>query len=628
MRYALSLFIFTSLIGSAAIIVKPKVLTISLGSDGSSKDQIPALKPGDEISFSLPAGAELLYQFSPDIGDGAVLMECAGAQPAASGAKISIPTTATVKRTDPAHNVNTEVRALYFNLYQSKTPDTADAAKLREIQLQLDYYNGLSHSLDWLEKKRIQTEIANRNDRISALHDEIKAFTGMSLAAAVDAINQRQTDIRQLRAEIKDRQKMLEYAGYDDQVKQLTAQYQQLKATVDQNSVRTLLRAGVIPVGENRKPVYYSLNPTADAAAPWLLRRYQSFPVLTTDDTPYVVVLGQKLNQDPQALRATFATKAGSYIDSDPVRPVLTQASATSQGKRLEFTLPNPAACTAPKPPTDAFVDRVLQFTDRLAGETVYTVTVAGYGSATKDDTITVSAGATNSTQHQTVKAMMTLTPLPGDAWPQVHSLYRYNLASGVIWSPDRIPSFSRVATGGFLPTGCTPNSTSTANGPTSSTTTGTTTTSNGSVSTTTPTVTNTDPSASTATTCLPTYSTVKVTPRAGIMPVLMFSRYWVKRDTQTKKGSWWWVVPVPTVGLSLTSPTTDFFFGASSEFPFLRNVQLVYGAHLARVPTLGANSFQNPTDSTAPQTTTSLRTGEFVGLTFNLDFIKGLFKP
>jgi hypothetical protein len=111
-------------------------------------------------------------------------------------------------------------------------------------------------------------------------------------------------------------------------------------------------------------------------------------------------------------------------------------------------------------------------------------------------------------------------------------------------------------------------------------------------------------------------------------MPTLMFSRYWQKRDTQTKRGSWWWVVPVPTAGLSLSSPTTDFFMGGSSEFPFLRNVQLVYGFHLARVPSLGANSFQNPTDSTAPPTTTSLQKGEFVGLTFNIDFIKGLFKP
>jgi hypothetical protein len=107
-----------------------------------------------------------------------------------------------------------------------------------------------------------------------------------------------------------------------------------------------------------------------------------------------------------------------------------------------------------------------------------------------------------------------------------------------------------------------------------------------------------------------------------------MFSRYWHKRDTQTKQGSWGWVVPVPTVGLSLSSPTTDFFLGGSSEFPFLRNVQLVYGAHLARVPSLGANSFQNPTDSTQPPTTTSMRFGSFVGLTFNLDFIKTLFKP
>jgi len=333
------------------------------------------------------------------------------------------------------------------------------------------------------------------------------------------------------------------------------------------------------------------------------------------------VVLGQRYNQDPQALRATFASKAGTYIDADPVRPLVTQATAPSGGQKALFKVEaEPPSCTAGDPPTYAYVDRVLQFTDRLAGETIYSVSVSGYGVATTTDTVTVVKGTTPTTQQQTVTAKTSLKPLDGDAWPQVHSLYRYNLATGVVWSTVRTPSFSRAATGSYLPDGCDPTMSVATTGSTTSTTTGTTT---GTTTTTT-----TSPSTMITTTCTPTYQTLQVAGGPRILPVLMFSYYWTKRDTQTKGGSWSWAFPVPTIGLSLTSPADDFFLGGSSEFKFLRNVQLVYGAHLGRVPKLGTNGFQNPIDSTAPQTTTSLHVGSFVGLTFNLDFLKGLFKP
>jgi hypothetical protein len=106
-----------------------------------------------------------------------------------------------------------------------------------------------------------------------------------------------------------------------------------------------------------------------------------------------------------------------------------------------------------------------------------------------------------------------------------------------------------------------------------------------------------------------------------------MFTVYYKKRDTQNKTVAWSEVIPAPTLGISLTSPNDDFFLGGSSELKPFRNLQLVYGAHLGRINKFGANSFQNPTDSTAPQTTTSLHTGAFVGLTFNIDFIKSIFK-
>jgi hypothetical protein len=588
--------------------------TVSFDSAGRTKDEVPALKPGDNLYFDLPSGITLAYQFSGEIGNGKVL-RCPLPQ-TFTGQPITIPKDIQITRPGPNGDIieNRSVRAVYFNLTGPipSPPDAVDNAKLDELKGQLRYYSNLNRPLSWEQKRLFQDQIADKNDQIAQTQEEIKAYTGMSLSVAVSAIDDRQRAIRVLRSQIKDLQKMIDNAGLEDQVKTLT---KQVKELTDKMTKPQLLRAGVLVVGEERKPVYYTLNSTGDASAPWLLKRFQKFPVFTTNDIPYIVVLGQRYNQDPQALRATFASKVGTYIDADPVRPLLTQESTPSGGRRVPSKIGvKPPSCPDDDPPTYAYVDRVLQFTDRLAGETIYSVSVSGYGVATTADTVTVVKGTTPTNQQQTVTAKTSLKPLDGDAWPQVHSQYRYNLATGVVGSTIRTPSFSRIATGSYLPAGCDPTISVATTGSTTSTIAGATTT--------------TSPSTTTTTTCTPTYQTLPVAGGPRILPALMFSYYWTRRDTQTKTGSWSWAFPVPTIGLSLTSPADDFFLGGSSEFKFLRNVQLVYGAHLGRVPKLGANGSQNPTDSTAPQTTTSLHVGPFVGLTFNLDFLKGLFKP
>jgi hypothetical protein len=589
--------------------------TVSFDSAGNTKDEIPALKPGETLDFNLPGEITLTYQFSSEIGNGKIL-QCSRPQTFVPGAPIAIPKEIQVQMAGSNGNFteNKGVRAIYFNLMGPIPPVAGDNAKLDELNGQLRYYSNLNRPLSWEQKKLFQDQIADKNDQVAQIQEEIKAYTGMSLSVAVSAIDDRQRAIRDLRSQIKDLQKAIDGAGLQDQVDALTKQVAELTAKIQSTTKPQLLRAGVLLVGDERKPVYYTLNKTGDASAPWVLKRFQKFPVFTTDDIPYVVVLGQRYNQDPQALRATFTSKAGTYIDANPVRPLVTQLSVPSSNQRALFKTGEAPSCTAGDPPAYAYVDRVLQFTDRLAGETIYSVSVTGYGVATTADTVTVAKGSTPSSQQQTVTAKTSLKPLDGDAWPQVHSLYRYNLASGVVWSAIRTPSFSRVATGNYLPAGCDPTMSVATTGSTTSTINGSTTTSS--------------PSTTTTTTCTPTYQTLQVAGGPRILPVLMFSYYWTKRDTQTKTGSWSWALPVPTIGLSLTSPADDFFLGGSSEFKFLRNVQLVYGAHLGRVPKLGANGFENSTDSTAPQTTTSLHVGPFVGLTFNLDFIKGLFKP
>ncbi|HEX3682443.1 MAG TPA: hypothetical protein VHU83_07855 [Bryobacteraceae bacterium] len=600
--------------------------TVSLDKNGSTQGKIPALRPGDQLYFDIPEATTLIYQFDHQAGDGKVLLGCAGAAQYVRGNPITIPADLSGRRTmtEGKFFESRPVRALYFNLTGTFPATKEDKDKRTELVSQLNYYSKHDGPLSWDQKKVKQDQIEEKKDQIAQLQDEIKAFTGTSLGIAVEKIEALQKKIQFLHGEIRNLQKEIENSGNHDQLEALTKQFYELSSKIN---TPTLLRAGVLIIGEDRKPVYYTLNQSGDASQPWRLKLFQEFPIFTTNDAPYIVVLGQRYTQDPQGLRASFTSKAGAYIDSDPVRPVVTQLlTPSASAKSLEIKRV-PEGCLTPEPPTYTYVDRVLQFTDHLAGETTYMVTVSGYGLATTKDSLTVIAGTTPSTQQQKVTEKITLKPLDAEALPQVHSLYRYNISTGVVWSTIRTPTFSRVATGNYFPAGCGLTTSVATTGATTSSVTGTTMTTGTTTTTTTGTTTTNSPSTVTTTTCAPTYQTLQVSGGPRILPVLMFTFYPTKRDTQVKTVSWKEVIPAPAIGLSLSSPSDDFFLGASSELKPFRNLQLVYGVHLGRIEKLGANGFQIPTDGTAPQTTTSLHTGAFVGLTFNIDFIKSIFK-
>ncbi len=149
---------------------------------------------------------------------------------------------------------------------------------------------------------------------------------------------------------------------------------------------------------------------------------------------------------------------------------------------------------------------------------------------------------------------------------PQVHTLSYFNLAAGVVGS--RIKTYSFVNTG----TSTTPTWTSTT-------------------------------------------SLVTVDPILALTAYLKpmdAERPWQRSDLR----------PGLTLGISLTSPATNFYFGGSSEFPKLRNVQIVYGLSLYRVAILEA-----PYSSNTVKTRQALSLGPFIGLTFNITgFIQTLF--
>jgi hypothetical protein len=121
------------------------------------------------------------------------------------------------------------------------------------------------------------------------------------------------------------------------------------------------------------------------------------------------------------------------------------------------------------------------------------------------------------------------------------------------------------------------------------------------------------------------TFKTVQQKGDPRIVPVLFFTSYLFHKIDPEVPFEKWDLVPQPSIGFSLTSPSSDFFFGGTSEF-FVRNVQLVYGFHYGQTTHLVPNQVNDPTSKDAQATQKSFDKGAYIGLTFNIDFIKGLF--
>ena len=85
-------------------------------------------------------------------------------------------------------------------------------------------------------------------------------------------------------------------------------------------------------------------------------------------------------------------------------------------------------------------------------------------------------------------------------------------------------------------------------------------------------------------------------------------------------------LIPAPTLAFSLSSPSTNFYFGGSSEL-FVRNLQLVYGFSIAKTGVLQPTA--NQLSATTAATQQVFLKGGFVGVSFNITgFIQSLFIP
>jgi hypothetical protein len=118
--------------------------------------------------------------------------------------------------------------------------------------------------------------------------------------------------------------------------------------------------------------------------------------------------------------------------------------------------------------------------------------------------------------------------------------------------------------------------------------------------------------------------STVQTGRSHTVDPLLFLTAYWLQHWFPMDAERDWRpsdLVPGFSFGLSLSSPSTNYYVGLSSEF-LLRNVQLTGGLSIAKE----SRAAPGLTMGTSPNTVQRFSEGWFVGLTFNISgFIQGL---
>jgi hypothetical protein len=442
---------------------------------------------------------------------------------------------------------------MVYNIIKKLTPPSDIEKKLiADTQTASD---ALKSKLDDAKAALAKIDVDQLNRKIAQLRTEIKDLGNVSAGVTVSVIEQKQRRIRKLSEIVEPPQRRVHDAqvAADAAEKTLT----QLRAKFTAKS--EVLHAGVLIVNAGDRRVFWFQHKKV-GGAPARLEQFGPSPVLTVKDRPYLVVVNKKTDDPLTDLRPSFSTETGAFVDVAPVRPTVDQGIKTSEFKREQ-----PAAA-----PIVDFSDIVLTSGRTFPGETVLKVTISGYMPVvTSDKTTTSSSGATTEIIEE--KKMYDL--VSNAQLGQVHSLYHYNLSSGVVYSWLEDESVSRVKiTGGTAPT----------------------------------------------------YQTVaKYTHMAK--PVLAFSAYLWPRDVQVPWNwrDWRGWFPAPTVGFSLSSPADDFFFGGSCEIR--RNVQLVGGIHYGRVTRVDDIQI-DPTSDAVPPTFKRFARDGFIGLTFNLNFIRGLF--
>jgi hypothetical protein len=363
-----------------------------------------------------------------------------------------------------------------------------------------------------------------------------------------------------------------EIAKQRDIVKQATSDVARLTPTVseleklvaldDVSVSESIYRMGGIILGTNRKAVYYHLARGGPAQVPLHLEQIGQFPILRRDNELYAIITDVSPLQKPDYFVLTYTSEIGKPPDSAPLRPSIdqTKAGAGPADAQHELRLKN------------ASKDFILAFPRKLKANEIAKITISTYYPYVSSDKTTVTTGDVPSTKHEVVTEESNLKVLDAAEYPQVHDLYHYNLATGVVVSSLHDPAFTKVKTQAG------------AN---------------------------------------PTYAVVQDNGNKRVFPVMLFSFYYTPKDI-VQKWSTKDLIPIPTIGFAFSAPADNFFVGGSSEIR--RNVQAVYGLHYGKVTKRGPIPVDETASAAAPNTRKQFEPGWFVGLSFNINFIKDLF--
>lgn len=267
--------------------------------------------------------------------------------------------------------------------------------------------------------------------------------------------------------------------------------------------------------------------------------------------------------------RLIIAIDPTKVADTAQIKGVVLNLS-TQQGTPINAAPVRPVFAPPGLAPVKKYSEWFLVWPFDLVGDMIPTITVnAVFRSPEAASETSMSAATSSITKTPPSDTYVTLLNL---TLPQIHQLYYYNVSTGVIASSLKNPTFTRTQLA--LP----PN---------------------------------------------PQFTTTRDDGDISVAPVLMFTGYFRPLDAESP-----WqrsdLTPGLSLGFSLTSPATSFYFGGSSEIR--RNVQLVYGLNYGKVNQLAPAGVVDPSSNAAPATIQRFKNGAFIGLTFNIDFIKGLF--
>ena len=547
--------------------------SVQLTRDGRLREPIGPIKAGDVVTFCLTdlvAEGRWVDVWFVSESTGAIVATPVGVAPAAPA---QVPSCSANPPTLQIHIVDDSVRVRYrFNGPIVELTDGQREA--RDVA---------AAALPGLEMRRREAvaRLKDARAQVDRVSDELKAFAGAANAEGTRAIVARLAELQRLK---------LTANAISDEVDDIAQQKADAEETAALTRTQPVFRDGSIVVGASRKVAYYHLARDGSADHPVYLEHIGAYPVLVRDDELFAVINDAKAEVEPTAFVLTSSSATAAPPDPAPLRPSSDPASVAFQKQariaaaaleplKLDFRL--------------AYRDVVLTLGRPLEANEIVTLNISTYVEAVTSDK-TTGDGSAESEKREVVKERTSVRVLDSAVLPQVHSVYYYNLATGVLVSSLRDATFTKNKTTVGTPAVDAQDATATS-------------------------------PAVAAMPAVPDTFTVTESPGdRRVFPVLLFSIYWQPKDIQLPFG-WADLIPVPTVGFSLTSPADNFFAGFSSEIR--RNVQLVYGWHWGKTTRRGAIPVDETTTSTAPSTIQAFGDGKFVGVTFNINFVKDLFK-